>query len=66
MKHRMLTLIALLALCTGAGASLHAQVRFGVQASWGDNSDFQLGNPDKNLNTIAEPDRTIARHLICP
>ena len=43
MKHRMLTLIALLALCTGAGASLHAQVRFGAQASWGDNSDFGIG-----------------------
>lgn len=43
MKHRMLTVIALLALCTGAGASLHAQVRFGAQASWGDNSDFGIG-----------------------
>ena len=43
MKHRMLTLLALLALCTGAAASLPAQVRFGAQASWGDNSDFGIG-----------------------
>ncbi len=41
MKHRTLTLCALLALC--AGAPLSAQVRFGVQADWGDNSDFGIG-----------------------
>ena len=43
MKHRMLTLAALLVFFTGAAASLHAQVRFGAQASWGDNSDFGIG-----------------------
>ena len=43
MRHRTLTLIALLALCAGAGAPLAAQVRFGAQVDWGDNSDFGIG-----------------------
>jgi len=43
MKHRTLTLFALLALCAGAGAPLSAQLRFGAQADWGDNTDFGIG-----------------------
>jgi hypothetical protein len=43
MTHRTLTLIALLAICSGAAGSLNAQVRFGAQGSWGDESDLGIG-----------------------
>ena len=43
MKHRTLSLIALLTLCGGIVTSLSAQVRFWAQASWGDKSDFGVG-----------------------
>lgn len=43
MKHRVLVLIALLALCAGATTSLSAQVRFGPQVSFADDADFGIG-----------------------